>query len=58
MQKHAGSPKPRFGVFAKAPVRFEGENGFDPVRKIPGRRNFAGHVGVVEMAMGIDQAGN
>src|SRR4051812_11539642 len=39
-------------------MSFKRENGFDPIGKKFGRRNLAGHLGVIQMAVGINETGH
>jgi hypothetical protein len=49
--------QPGAGVIGIAPAGLGGGDGGDPVGEGFRRRQFAGHVGVIEMAVGVDEAG-
>src|ERR1019366_354853 len=43
-------------IFGVAPAGFGGGNGTDPVGESFGRRQLSGHVGIIKMAVGVDEA--
>ena len=55
-RQHGRARQPGAGVIGVAGRRFEGEEGLDPVRELARRRQ-AGHAGVVQVAVGVDQTG-
>ena len=56
-QQHVRAAQPGARVVGITPRGLGGGDEGNPVGEGFGRRQFAGHVGVVEMAMGVDQAG-
>lgn len=56
-EEHLRAAQPGECEIRVAPAGFERDDGLDPVGETFGGRELPGHVGVVEMAMGVDQAG-
>ena len=56
-QEHFRAGKPGFRELRVAPFRLGAGDEFYPICKHSWRRELAGHVGVVQMAMSIDKTG-
>jgi len=55
-EEHLRAAQPRLREIGVNFSGLRGRDGFDPVGEEPGRRDLAGHVRVIEVAVGVDQA--
>ena len=56
-EQHVRAAQPGAGVIGITPGGFGGGDGGNPIGEVSWRRQLPGHVGVIQMAMGVDQAG-
>ena len=56
-EEHLGAVQPGLGEVGINPAGLAGGDQLDPVNEIAGRRKLPGHRGVIQVAMGIDEAG-
>ena len=56
--EHPGAVQPGLGIVGIAPPGFGLGDQLEPIREHFRRRELARHVGVIQMAVGIDQAGH